>query len=206
MVNTLAIVSDLVALAVTVSAVRHLATGKVREDFQVFRGLKPIQWAELSAKGIALAAIVIAACVGLFYLPIPFLQWSWLSLLAGPNNPNAGTNLIISAGASVPYFGILFVILLFFNLPRFARDEEETFREGTENWLQAIPRSLAFGFMHCIVGVPIAAGFALSLAGLWFTAEYFRGGVDRSTRVHAFYNMVLLTCLAVYVTELNFQR
>jgi hypothetical protein len=107
-------------------------------------------------------------------------------------------NLVL-AGTEIRYFPIVFVTLLFVNLPRLARMEEEDFRKGTRNWAHAVPRSLRFGLYHCFVGVPLFAGVALALPGLWFTLQYFKGGTDRSTLYHTAYNMVVLGVVLGFV-------
>ena len=100
------------------------------------------------------------------------------------------------------YFGIVFVLLLLINFPYFAQFEETFFREGTTNWGQGIFRSFIFGFTHCLVGVPLAAGAAISLAGIWFTYQYMQGGVELSTVHHTSYNMTIGVLLLI-VTIVN---
>jgi hypothetical protein len=210
MASSLALVSYAVAAAMTVSCVRNIAAGYVKEDFLVFKGIEKKEWARLAITCPLLILALLVALIGLYdHVTGPaakVLQFSWLSLLASPTDKTAGTNLIVTAGASVPYFGIVFLVLLFLNLPGMARSEEEMFREGTKSWRDGIPRSLAFGLVHCLVGVPVAAGLALVIPGLWFTREYFQGGVDRSTRVHAFYNMMMIPLLAIFVIQATLHK
>ena len=198
-----------VAGLMTVTCVRNIAAGYVKEDFEVFKGVAKEEWRRLA---IVCPLLVGAMLVVLTLLydkvsgPLAkILQFSWLSLLADPKE-KAGTNLVVMAGASIPYFGVVFIVLLFLNLPGMARSEEEMFREGTKSWVDGVPRSLAFGLMHCVVGVPIAVGLALMIPGLWFTREYFKGGVDRSTRVHSAYNMILIVVLAFYLIPMTLHR
>ena len=48
------------------------------------------------------------------------------------------------------------------------------------------------------MGVPVCAGLALSLGGLWLTHQYFRGGVERSTLHPTAYNLMLVAALFTY--------
>ena len=98
------------------------------------------------------------------------------------------------------YFGLAFLVLLAVNLPRYAHMEEEWFREGTISWEQGLLMSALFGLAHCLVGVPIGAGLAISVAGLWFTHQYFVGGVELSTIHHATYNLILVSILFLFLT------
>lgn len=191
---------------VTIVLIRNIVTGRLKEDFEVFKQVQLKEWARMGLVCPILVLATVSLATALYDLPVKLLQWSWLSLLAGPKDKDVGTNLGVSAGASIPYFGVIFVLLLFLNLPGLARNEEEIYREGTKNWTDAIPRSLKFGIMHCLVGVPVAAGIALALPGLWFTSEYFKGGVEQSTRVHAIYNMILVGLLAFYVMRQGIYR
>lgn len=75
--------------------------------------------------------------------------------------------------------------------------EEELFRDGTRNWRHVLPRSLVFGLMHLLPGVPIAAALALTIAGLWFTRQYFRGGVARSTTYHLAWDYELVDVVTI---------
>lgn len=129
----------------------------------------------------------------------PIMSFSWLQLLAEPGKPETGGNLAVAGVTKIPILGLGFLVLLFLNLPRLARTEEEWFRRGTKNWLDGCWRSLKFGLVHCLVGVPIGYGLALGLGGIWFTYHYFKGGVRRSTMVHTMYNATLVMLLAVFL-------
>jgi hypothetical protein len=106
----------------------------------------------------------------------------------------------------IRYFGIIFVLLLLLNFPYYAYLEETLFREGITNWQEGILWSCIFGFTHCLVGVPVAAGAALSLAGVWFTHQYMQGGVDLSTVHHTSYNMTIGVLLLVYTIISAFEK
>ncbi len=210
MASSLTVVSYLVAGAMTISCVRNIKEGYVKEDFKVFHAVEKNEWLRLSVVCPLLIGALFAALYGMYdYVggaAAKVLQFSWLTLLSTPEEKVHGTNLIVAAGSSIPYFGVIFLGLLFLNLPGMARAEEEMFREGTKSWKDGVPRSLAFGLMHCIVGVPVAAGLALMIPGLWFTREYFQGGVDRSTRVHAFYNMIMIPILAYFIISTTLHK
>lgn len=58
---------------------------------------------------------------------------------------------------------------------------------------------MRFGLVHCLAGIPVFAGLALSLGGLWFTYQYFRGGVEASTVHHLTYNLLIMAAIAVFL-------
>ena len=129
---------------------------------------------------------VIAVFVGLTKVA-PFLKWSWFSLFSkedpetGESTPQEGTNIHLIP-SNVKYFGLAFLVLLAVNLPRYAHMEEEWFREGTISWEHGLLMSALFKLAHC-PSVPIGAGLAISVAGLWFTTSTVGGGA--STIHHA---------------------
>lgn len=98
-------------------------------------------------------------------------------------------------GAKIKWFGLLFVILIAFNLPILAKFEEEMFRAGTITWLDVVWRSIIFGLAHGLVGVPFGACLGISLAGAGFSILYFLGGVPLSTAGHTTYNLILVAVL-----------
>ena len=185
---------------VTISCARYAASGQMKHDFQIFKGLSALDWIKVVVLNLVVLTATLTGIVLAYTYGPTFLQWSWLTLFA--TQGEQGTNLNL-AGASIPYFGIVFMILLILNFPRLARYEDEEFRDGTKNWLDAIPRSIKFGLWHCVVGVPLCAGILLAFPGLWFTRQYFRGGVERSTLYHATYNMILGGALLAYLVLAN---
>ncbi len=127
----------------------------------------------------------------------PFFNWSWFSLFTskdpetGEETPYDGGNIHLIP-SKMKYFGFVFLIILMINVPQYAYLEEKLFREGTVSWQHGLLLSFIFGMAHCIVGVPLGAGLAISIAGLWFTHQYFVGGVGLSTVHHTTYNLILV--------------
>lgn len=182
---------------VSYSCIDYIRSGEMRDDFGVFKGWSGRNWARLIAGVLVCFACLIGVAFLGDHLP-HWLKWSWLSLLATKGESDSGANLNL-AGATVPIYGPIFVLLLMANLPRLAGYEEEMFRKGTKNWVDAVPRSILFGLMHMIVGVPLHVALGLAIPGMWFTAQYFKGGLKLSTATHAFYNMLMATLLLSWV-------
>ena len=178
-------------LFVTVNFVLYARSGQARRHMTVFVRRPCIEW----VKAVALVVVEVATLVTAIFLLMglsPILRFSWLSLLA---KGEEGTNLMV-APAQIPWFGLIFIGLLALNLPRLARREEEVFRRGTQNWMDAAFRSLKFGLIHMVVGVPLGAALALWITGMFFSWRYFVGGVRESTFYHTLHNGVILAFLA----------
>lgn len=156
-----------------------------------YRAIRP---AMLLQNG-AVLAVVGGVAVGLLALQNPILDFGWYSVIAAQAGGGGGN--IITAPLSQPVLIAPFALLLLFVLPRLAESEELIFRRGTRGWRQGIARSLLFGLVHMLVGVPLAAALALSIGGLWFTYQYFLGGVPRSTVYHLSYNLLVALLIAV---------
>lgn len=107
----------------------------------------------------------------------------------------------------------LFFFALMLVLPFLARSEERSFRKGYDEWGPIIKQSVKFGLAHCLVGVPLAAGIALIIPGLFYGYKYKRAfdrnteafGYERaedeavmvSTTYHTMHNMVVVVLLLV---------
>lgn len=168
-----------------------LITGKGQKHFRYFRDIRPL----MIVQNLAVIAGVVFCAIGLKAL-FPFLDRSWLYLL--PLNNGRAANIMVLP-AFIKYFGLVFVALLVMSLPALAYSEERTYRQGTKEWKHGVKRNLRFGCAHCFVGIPLYAGLALSISGLWFTHQFFRGGVDRSTVHHLTYNLLIVTALIIYL-------
>lgn len=171
---------------VTLSLVWELRdAGRFAKSLRILRTIRP--W-------MVVANIpIIVLALGAFVLldQISFMQWSWMSLIGG-----SGNSTLIGLQYDW-WFALPFAALLFLALPLLAELEEQIFREGTRNWPHGIVRSVVFGLIHTAAGVSLAAGFALIIAGLWFTYQYFKGGVSRSTSYHIAWNVTLVSVLVV---------
>jgi hypothetical protein len=157
--------------------------------------------------GYALAGLVVVVSMflGLMKL-VPWLSWSWTNVLndsddsmggsdsggpkGGSRGLQGGENFTVST-VRLKWIGPLYGTVLVFCLPLLAHFEEQWFRGGTHGWGEGLWRSFAFGMVHCLVGVPLAAGLAIGVFGLWLTQIYFWGGVHQTTEVHTAYNAII---------------
>lgn len=140
--------------------------------WQVWRAFRPLMAIEM----IALLAVTLVVVVYLTDLGAPF-TWGWYSLLTG-HGGNMAVAPIIDAGESsyaivkIAALGIFCLLVIL--MPFFAHGEEVDYRRGRETWLRILPASLRFGLVHMWVGVPLSAGLALALPGLYFAWKYKR--------------------------------
>jgi len=71
----------------------------------------------------AFIALLIVLLLGRVLSKIPLLKWGWTKLLPDEEGSN-----IVLVSMKIKYIGIIVAIILIFNLPKFARIEEEIFR------------------------------------------------------------------------------
>lgn len=178
------------AAFVTSLLVRPLWTKQAQKHWDVFRSLRPLDFVQ--------AAVVLAITLGvicLLKIYVPWLDRSWLYLL--PGNDGDSANIFV-VPATLPIVGLPFLMLLVLCLPMFAYREEVGYRLGTRDWRHGALRSLRFGLAHSFwAGIPLYIGLALTIGGLWFTFQFFKGGVERSTRHHLAYNLIAVTVVAI---------
>ncbi|MBX7133034.1 MAG: hypothetical protein K1X67_10190 [Fimbriimonadaceae bacterium] len=182
----------------TYDFIRYIAKGGLRRQYAMFCRTSWTRILGLVGQSTVIFSLVLVAGALLWMAWPDVFGFSWLNLLA--RRGESGTNLMV-APAGIPYFGVFFYLLLMLNIPRLARIEEYRFRLRTRDWPHAVRRSIRFGLAHCIIGVPIGFGLAISIGGLWFSYQYFRGGIRRSILAHTVYNWTVLALLggfAVY--------
>lgn len=176
----------LLVAAMVAPIIADCFNGNARKRIGVFSQIT----AGMLVVNLLVILLVVAAAVAL-QATFPFLRWSWLSLLG-----TQGINPTV-APMAVPYIGIPFTAILIYNMPNMAHAEEELFRSGLSTWGEALPWAIIFGLSHCLIGVPLSAGIALTIAGLWFTSRYFAGGIELSTAHHTAYNLIVVTVIAI---------
>jgi hypothetical protein len=178
------------------TGIRLLGRPDVRDHWwTIVRGLRPHHF--LMAPAVLVAVVTVATLL----LQVPGLDFGWWTAIGGLGNPVTGAT---DATTGTPLEWIIpavFLVLLTPALPLFAESEERMFRQGAENWSRArrIRRSVEFGLVHALIGIPIGVALALSIGGLYFTWRYLKGGLLESTRAHLAYNMevVLLVIVAL---------
>ena len=185
---------------------RSLLMGLLARDLR--RGGLTKVWAlarQVTLPIVCLNVAVIAVTIAVAFLLMrlcPWLDRSWIYLLPGFHDH--ATNIAVIP-IQVKYLGIAYIPLLALSVPGLARGEEMSYRYGTVGWKNGVVRSVRFGLAHCVAGVPLYGGLALTVGGLWFTLQYFRGGVERSTLHHATYNWIVLFVALYVVVHFAFQ-
>ncbi len=156
--------------------------------------------------------LVLTTVLGTFGLAwlVPPLRFGWWSLLGGEGNIVFGTTERTTGTVWEVVIPVVFVVLLLPALPLLVEAEERRFRLGAEGWSSGrrALRGLQFGLLHLVVGVPVAAGLAITVAGWWFTWVYLQAfrrtgsraaALAESTRAHLGYNLVILVLVAASV-------
>ena len=165
-------------------------------------------WDYLRAFGLVL--LITPCVIAIYNLPLPsFFTWSWLSLF-----DEQPTNVMLqpfSSGSVI--FIILFWIILSLSLPYLAKLEEETFRSNKFTQKDRIKTSIIFGLLHMTMGVCLSIAIIIGLIGYIYSIFYVSGfqksksqdfkvqdqlGVMYSTSIHAKYNFILVTIVAVF--------
>jgi hypothetical protein len=146
--------------------------------------------------------VVLTAAIALSSLPV--LSWGWWSSLGGEGNAIFGSSDVTAGTAWEWIVPAVFILLLLPALPLFALAEERVFRAGAEDWswLRRAVRTLAFGLIHAVVGIPLGAALALSLGGAYFMTVYLRrfarfgsqgDATIESSAAHLVYNAVIIS-------------
>jgi hypothetical protein len=151
--------------------VRLATSSQLRLNYRLT--LRSIRWWMVPA-GLANLSLVLLLFFGLTRIA-PWLWVGWWRLLGGTSNVWLGQTS--QSGTWWQCAAILIPIAVLFLLPILAHGEEIMFRLGSER--QSRParfrRQLWFGLVHCATaGVPLAAGFALTLSGFYFEWIYLR--------------------------------
>ncbi len=186
-----------------INGLRTARTGPGRTI--VTRVRRNIGWRHIWPVPLVLA-VVIAAATAL--IMVPGLSWGWWSALGGQGNPVFASSESTAGTVWEWLIPLVFMALLFPALPLFAYAEERMFRGGAEGWStgRRVLKTIQFGLIHALIGIPIGAAFALSIGGAYFMWVYlrrFEATVSRddalieSATAHAVYNGLIVILLIV---------
>ncbi len=132
---------------------------------------------------------------------VPGLDFGWWYAIGGDGNPALGSTS--AGGGALDWLPLLFIPLLALGLPVLVEGEERMFRLGAETRSTAanLRRAVAFGLVHAVVGIPLAAALALTTGGCYLTHCYLRAwrsthsrdaALVEATRAHLAYNLTIL--------------
>ena len=190
-----------------VSFRRSMASGARRHSLELVRGLRLRHFLPVPV----VVGLVLAAAVALTSLPL--LSFGWWTAIGGEGNPAFG---VTERTAGTPFelvVPMVFIVLLIPALPLLVEREEQLFRLGAESWStpRRIGKTLLFGLIHALVGIPIGFALALSIGGAHFLLGYLRAwrstgsrraALAESTRLHLAYN---LTIVVLVVAVLGYE-
>jgi hypothetical protein len=190
-----------------VSFRRSLAAGARRHSVEVARGLRLRHFLPVPL----VVALVLVVAIGL--TSIPPLAFGWWTAIGGEGNPAFG---VTERTAGTPFeliVPVIFLVFLIPALPLLVEREEQLFRLDAESWStqKRIGKTLLFGLVHALVGIPIGFALALSIGGAHFLLGYLRvwratgsrrEALLESTRLHLAYNA---TIVALVVAVLGFE-
>jgi hypothetical protein len=152
---------------------------------------------------------------------IPFTGWGWAKFFL-----ERGGNVLVSPmleASQAPdllsrLLAPTFFAAFLFAIPFLAKTEEDQFRKGCVEWKRIVPQSIKFGFIHMIVGVPIAVGIALTGVGFFYAYKYRQAynklvaldmrsqaedeAVMTSTAYHTVYNTIAIGGILVVTISL----
>ncbi len=184
------------------------------QPFNLLNSLHPISRlaTHLSSLPTPPATFHVSSMPQALHSPTPFLPPSLPHLLSIPAtyHPLAHATFHPTLASA---FILCFWLMLLLGIPFWARLEERIFRQGANSWRQIGIRSVQFGLVHLIVGIPILAGFVLIVPGFLFACRYKyvhdkhlkthqnllkaqEAGMLASTADHAVYNAILVTVVA----------
>lgn len=167
--------------------------------------LERIGWRHVWPVPVVLAGVLVAA--GLL-VQVPLLSWGWWGALGGVGNPVFGSTDTTSGTLLEWIVPALFITLLIPALPLFAHTEERMFRAGAERWSRRRRwlKTIQFGLVHALIGIPIGVALALSIGGAYFMYVYlreFRRSASRvdatleSATAHTVYNGVIIAFVMI---------
>lgn len=177
---------------------RHLVSGIYRT----------IRWRHIWPVPFVLAAVSLVATL---LVQLPILEWGWWSAIGGAGTPLLGSSSETAGTVWEWVIPLVFIGLLAPAIPLWANAEEQMFRSGAEVWSRRrqVLKTLQFGMIHAVVGIPIGVALALSIGGSYFMAVYlrrFRATGDgreatlESTRAHTAYNGLIVILVVVLIT------
>lgn len=166
-----ATVMALVGSSMAYTLVTSARTKYLREIY--IRVVRGIRW-WMPFTGLVNIAAVTAAIIAMWTLP--FMRFSWWKLISGSSS-NAALGQTGFDGTTWKVAGFLILMAVTAAIPMLALAEERKFRAELNH--ETTPRRawehLKFGLMHSLLmGVPLAAGVALTISGLYFYRVYHR--------------------------------
>ena len=152
----------------------------------------------------------------LYSIDIPqFLTWSLFSLFGSESSGNVMFTPFTLGFLPIT---IIFYLVIASAVPYLAKSEEVIFRQYVFGVKYRIIKSIIFGFIHMLVGVPILAAIILSIVGYIYSHYYIKEfskwikidpdtalskALDRSTSIHAKYNFIVITFIFIVVLISN---
>lgn len=156
-------------------------------------------------------------------IPIIKHGWTYFLFSQDANIVMAPVMLKESGSLLIRIVPLIFFVLLGVSMPFLVHQEELQFRYKTLEWSNICWNSIKFGLAHCIVGVSVAVGLSLSIAGFFLAIKYRQtfqraqslemlegeahdAALIMCTAYHTYFNTLVLAIILVSLSILEFLR
>lgn len=169
-----AVVVLLVVGSLTLEIVRLIRSAESRGRY--LATFRAVRWWMVPA-GIAQLALVYGVMFALTSVA-PALWFGWWALLGGGGNIMLGQTGREGLWWQMAAFAVPLSLIVLMPGLTYAEEFVFRFRCEEDGWARRIARPLLFGMVHCLVGVPIAAGLALTVKG-WYLQQIYLTAIRR---------------------------
>jgi hypothetical protein len=170
-------------------------------------------WDYLIALGLVIVVFSIVTAIIILDLP-SFLTFSWITLI---DSEQSSGNVIMA-----PIFlgwwplAVAFYLVLVAFIPYFSEIEERAFRSHILTRKERLKKSLIFGLVHMVMGVPFIISIVIGWIGWIYSIRYVKAyrivytntgsvaladsyATHRAVSLHAKYNLIVITLAVLLV-------
>jgi len=199
---------------IIILAMIYRGVSEYRQDPGLIRRTYLTDWWDYPiALGLVIIVIAIAALLIILELP-SFLTFSWITLI---DSEQSSGNVIMTPifSGRLPLATAFYLVLVAF-IPYFSEIEERAFRSHILTRKARLKKSLVFGLVHMVMGVPLIIALVIGWLGWIYSVRYVKayravyintGSVELSdsyathqaVSLHAKYNLIVITLAMILV-------
>lgn len=167
----------------------------------------------LIALGLVIVVILIVFAIIILDLP-SFLTFSWITLI--DSKQSSGNVLLAPIFQEWLPLAVAFYLVLIAGIPYFSEIEERAFRSKVFTRKARIKKSLVFGLLHMVMGVPFIISIVIGWVSWIYSVRYIKAyqtacdngnsavfadlyATKRAVSLHSKYNLIVITLAMILV-------